>query len=75
MDRESPSIPAPYAIPPMTRAQQQSGPISLQVGKHRPQSTGPSGAQMFMDIRSLTMGTESGPPPSYETLGESSATE
>jgi len=68
MDRESPSIPAPYAIPPMTRADQQSGP------KHRPQSTGLSGARMVRHIRSMTMGTESGPPPSYETLGESSVT-
>ena len=63
IDLGSPSIPSPYAVPPMTQAGQQPG--LLQIGKHRPQSTRSSGAPVATLDHSTNLVTEPGPPPSY----------
>ena len=63
IDLDSPSIPSPYAVPPMTQAGQQTG--FLQIGKHRPQSTRSSGTPVTTLGHSTDLVTEPGPPPSY----------
>ena len=62
IDPDSPSIPSPYAVPPMTQAGHQLG--VLQIGKHHPQSTRSSGAPVTTS-GTMDSVTEPGPPPSY----------
>ncbi len=60
IDLDPHSISSPYTVPSMTQADQR--PRLLQVGKHRPQSTRPSGAS----VATTDFPIESGPPPSYQ---------
>jgi hypothetical protein len=61
-------ISSPYAVPPKTQADSKTGFFNPQIGKHRPQSTRPSGATVATAIRPMSLMTESGPPPSYQAL-------
>ena len=63
IDFGSPSIPSPYAVPPMTQAGQQTG--WLQIGKHRHQPTRSPDVPVVTPDHSTNLVTEPGPPPSY----------
>ena len=62
-------LPSPYAVPPVTQANQQSD-LSREHKRH-PQPTRQPGAPMVTGDTIISFGvTEFGPPPSYETRRE-----